>query len=630
VKLDDCSALLGDTLVSIVTQRRPLLRLSLAALSCLLSSALPSCTGRIADRPGELLADRAAPEDDATPSGDGAPPDARVPVTPAFRCDPAQTPLELPLRRLGQTQYINALDHAVRAIDGALADETRTAIAPIIDRYPQDQLGASIDGKHGGFSSADQTVQQQHIDLSYDVGVRVGEVLTRDAARIGRVFGACATDGNAANDAQCIDSFLDGFASRALRRPLAAEDRAFYRNAIGGRVAAADLADLVALVLTAPQFLYHVEHGAAVADRPTRFVLDPWELAARLSFHFWQSPPDEALREAARSGALATDAGFAAQVQRLFDDPRTERSLDRFFREYLWLDTLPALDSRVGDAVFDAFRGDVTPTGALRAAMIDDVLASARSTVRRGAPFAALLDDRRSYARDATLARIYRTPAWSGAGEAPMFSEPQRAGLLTRAAFLSTGTSNTRPIIKGVFIRMGLLCDPIPAPPNNAAATPIPMLEMRTTRQVVEALTEADGTPCAGCHSSLINPLGFASENFDALGRARSVQRFFDASGRVVGEAPVNTRSTPLVSGSDPRPTDDAVALTRMLVESSRLQACFARQYFRFTFGRLERPDGSDDCALSRIHDSALAGRPLAEVLRVVAMDPAFRSRSFQ
>jgi hypothetical protein len=72
------------------------------------------------------------------------------------------------------------------------------------------------------------------------------------------------------------------------------------------------------------------------------------------------------------------------------------------------------------------------------------------------------------------------------------------------------------------------------------------------------------------------------------------------------------------------------VQLTRTLIESNRLQACFARQYFRFTFGRLERTDGSDDCALSRLHDAALAGRPLGEVLRVVAMDPAFRSRSFQ
>ncbi|MBL8678923.1 MAG: DUF1592 domain-containing protein [Myxococcales bacterium] len=611
--------------------RRRVVRSSVAALSCLLSGAIAACTGQIGSRPGDPFADGGPPSADGSPLADGAlPTDARTPVAPAFRCDPAQTPLELPLRRLGRAQYTNAIDHAVRAIDGALVGEVRTAIAPFMDRYPQDHLGASIDGKHGGYASADQTVQQQHIDLSYDVATRVGEVLTRDAARIGRVFGACATDTNTANDAACIDAFLDSFAARALRRPLSAEDKTFYRTAIGGRTAAADLADLVALVLSAPQFLYHVEHGAAMADRPTRFQLDPWELAARLSFHFWQEPPDEALREAARTGALATDAGFAAQVQRLFDDPRTERALDRFFREYLWLDTLPSLDSRVGDPVFDAFRAEVSPSPALRNAMIDDVLSSARNTIRTGGALTALFDDRRSYARDATLAGIYRTPVWSGTGDAPTFTEAQRAGLLTRAAFLSTGTINTRPIIKGVFIRIGLLCDPIPAPPNNAAATPIPMLEMRTTRQVVEALTEAEGTPCAGCHSSLINPLGFASENFDALGRARATQRFFDAMGRVVGEAPVNTRSTPLVSGSDPRETADAVQLTRTLIESNRLQACFARQYFRFTFGRLERTDGSDDCALSRLHDAALAGRPLGEVLRVVAMDPAFRSRSFQ
>ena len=153
---------------------------------------------------------------------------------------------------------------------------------------------------------------------------------------------------------------------------------------------------------------------------------------------------------------------------------------------------------------------------------------------------------------------------------------------------------------------------------------------MRTTRQVVEALTEAPGTPCAACHTTLINPLGFATENFDALGRVRSQQRFFNEMGMVVGQAPVSTRTIPLVSVDDTRESTDAVTLTRMLVESNRLQTCFARQYFRFTFGRLEERDGRDNCALKRMTDAALAGRPLAEVLRVVAMDPAFRTRSFQ
>jgi hypothetical protein len=606
-----------------------MLRTSPALLFALLTvAAAPACVGLIRERPSESATDGGPRDNDGSPpaGADGGPPVA----TPAFRCDPQQTPPELPLRRLGRTQYVNTLDAVINAADPTLANEVRGQISSMLDRYPVDHLGASVDDKHGGYTSADQVVQAQHVDLSYDIATRIGQVLTSDAARIGRVFGACATDANAANDGACLDAFLDRVGERALRRPLTAEDRTFYKNAIGTRTAPEDLADLVALLLTAPQFLYHVEHGQTAGARPAQWTLDPWELAARLSYHFWQAPPDDALRQAARDGTLATEAGFEQQARRLFDDPRTERALDRFFREYLWLDNLPSLDSRVGDRVFDAFRGDVTPTPAVRNAMIDDVLASARATVRSGDPLLSLFTDRRSYARDATLAGIYRTPVWSGMGAAPMFTETERAGLLTRAAFLSTGTANTRPIIKGVFIRIGLLCDRIPAPPNNAAATPIPTLDMRTTRQVVEALTEAPGTPCAGCHTTLINPLGFASENFDALGRVRTQQRFFDEMGRVVGQAPVDTRTVPLVSSTDTRESTDAVSLTRALVESNRLQACFARQYFRFTFGRLEQGDGRDDCALSRLERAAVEGRPLADVLRAVAMDPSFRTRSFQ
>ncbi|MDP3275730.1 MAG: DUF1592 domain-containing protein [Deltaproteobacteria bacterium] len=585
-----------------------------------------ACVGRIAEPPLTQVESDARPETDAS-QADGSPPA----VVQPFACDPQSAPQEVPLRRLGRSQYVNSLDDTLASVDAALAREILTQINPILARFPADHLGASVDDKHGGTSRADQIVQQQHIDVGYDVATEVGQALTRDAARITRVFGACATDGNASNDRACLDGFLDGFGARALRRPLTAEDKTFYRDAVGGRVAREDLADLVALLLTAPQFMYHVEHASdVVGPRAGAFALDSWELASRLSYHFWQRPPDDALRAAAQSGALATEAGFAREVSRVFADPKTEAALDLFFREYLWLDSLPALDSRIGDPVFDAFRGDLRPTSALRDAMIQDVLSAAKWTVRNDQPLGALFTNRRSFAREPLLAGIYGSPMWDGTSEPPMFAQAERTGMLARAALLSTGTANTRPILKGVFIRIGLLCDRIPAPPNNAAATPIPMLERRTTRQVVEALTEADGTPCASCHQTLINPLGFASENFDSLGRVRSVQRFFDERGTVVGEAMVDTRTMPQVQGSDRQTSEGLGDLQRMLVGSRRLEACFARQYFRFTFGRLEATNGIDDCALQRLNNAALEGRPLGEVLRTVALDPHFRTRSFQ
>src|SRR5690606_25433852 len=104
----------------------------------------------------------------------------------------------------------------------------------------------------------------------------------------------------------------------------------------------------------------------------------------------------------------------------------------------------------------------------------------------------------------------------------------------------------TRPIMKGVFIRTTLLCDEVPPPPQDGMAVSINLSPTLSTRQVVEEITEKEPR-CAGCHKSMINPLGFASENFDALGRMRTAQTLFDPTGKVVGQAPINTKSVPKI-----------------------------------------------------------------------------------
>ena len=89
--------------------------------------------------------------------------------------------------------------------------------------------------------------------------------------------------------------------------------------------------------------------------------------------------------------------------------------------------------------------------------------------------------------------------------------------------------------MKGVFLRTNILCDTIPPPPPGANAKPPELMPGMTTRESVEAITEMPGTVCAGCHTLAINPLGFATEGFDALGRFRTAQRLFDAAGVETG-----------------------------------------------------------------------------------------------
>jgi hypothetical protein len=200
--------------------------------------------------------------------------------------------------------------------------------------------------------------------------------------------------------------------------------------------------------------------------------------------------------------------------------------------------------------------------------------------------------------------------------------------MLTRAAFLATGSPTTRPVMKGVFVRETILCDVIPPPPNNANANPPELSPTLSTRQVVEALTEAKGTACAACHVNFINPIGFATENFDALGRLRAEQRLFTDQGVEAGKATIDTRSVPQIVPGDPAESKGAADLMRLITASGKAHACFAQQYFRFTFGRWEQT-AADGCTLERLRQQAGRGGSLQAVFKEAALTPAFQQRRF-
>ena len=583
------------------TRRLP----SIALWASLLGAA--ACVGNIGDE------------------GDG--PDGKVPSTPTnFVCDASVVPDSLPLRRLTHAQYANAISDLVTWVLPSDSQTVIDGLVPLFDRVPDDQR---IGPEHyARFSRLDQAVQQDHVDATYDVANAVGAALTASTARMTEAFGACSTDGDATNDDDCMAELIRSFGERALRRPVTDDDVAFYMQPAGAApFDAADYADVVALMLTSPWTLYFVEHGeeGAAGDRAP---LGPYELASRLSFHFWQTIPDDELLAAARSGEILTAEGYRAQVDRVFADPRTRSALSSYFLEWLENTDLEELDSRLGMPVFDAFVGDFTPGPELRERMLQEVVDSALYYgYQSDGTLADLYRNDKSFAKTDDLAGIYGVPVWDGDGEPPTMTDPTRTGLLTRAAMLATGSANTRPIMKGVFIRTALLCDEIPAPPANAAANPPDLSPELTAREVVEELTHQGA--CAGCHETAINPLGFATEGFDALGRVRNEQVFYDAdTGEVIGSKPIDTTSVPRVDSGDETVSDGPAGLTELVVASPKPYACFTRQYFRFTFGRLEDLDG-DACALSDVKEALDEGQPLAEVLRTVALTAHFRDRSF-
>lgn len=589
--------------------------------------SLAACTGNfVGGIPGAGGGDGAGPGGGVGGAGGGGDTPWEV---QRFTCAANQTPSELPLRRLTKRQVLNAVQDLVARTGLSAQDQSQVlgVMMPTLRGFPDDRLVGVPGEKHGGFTQLDQAIQQGHVDVTYAAANELGHELTSTTARLGALLGPCATDASSANDAQCLRDFVSSFGLLVHRRPLDAADLDFYVEVAGTTpVDPLAVADVVAVLLTSPRFLYHVEEGDPAASGPS--ALDGYALAARLSFHFWQTMPDQELLDAAASGALLTDDGYRAQVQRLFDDPRTDVAMDDFFAHWFRLDELPPLNTRIGTPVFDAFAGADVPSATLHEEMMAEVLDASRDVARAGGTVGDVMTSRRFFARSGALAKLYGQTAWDGTSTPVDFVEPSRSGLLTRAAFLATGSANTRPVMKGYRIRNALLCQKIPPPPANAMATPIELTPDLTTRETVAAITEVPGSACAGCHSTILNPLGYVTEDFDALGRHRTMQQLFDAQGQPTVSKPVDTRATPNVSGVS-TPIDGVAELTQLIADGGEFQTCFVRQYFRFTFQRME-DDVTDGCLLESLQSAALSGRPLREVLMATALAPEFKRRDFR
>jgi hypothetical protein len=547
----------------------------------------------------------------------------------AFTCDPAQRPAELPLKRLSRVQYVNTVRDLVGAVGLATTDRDAvlTALAPELASVPDDRLVGVPGEKHGGFGRLDQAIQQTTVDATYGVANHLGALLTATTARRTALLGACATNASTTDDAVCLSAFVTKLGRLALRRPVTADELAAVTQVAGTTpVDAAALADVIALLTLMPQFLYHVEEGDPLGAGPS--LLDAYALASRLSFHFWQTAPDAELRAAADSGALLTTEGYRAQVQRLFADPRTDAAVGTFFAEWFRVAELTPVNAFNGTPVFDAFAGTDKPAADLHLEMQREVTDLAVWLARSGGTVTDVLTSNRHVAKRADLAKLYKATPWDGVSAPVDLPEPERAGLLTRAAFLASVSGNTRPVMKGLRIRNAFLCQPIPPPPPTVMATPPPLSPDLTTREVVEHITQQPGSACFGCHSTLLNPLGFVTENFDALGRHRSTQALYDATGAVVAQKPVDTKVTPLVGGLF-TPVNDAREVTAALSKSGEFHTCFAQQYFRYTFDRMEDPV-ADGCALRELQAAALRGDHLAEVLMSVALRDEFQKRDLR
>lgn len=560
-----------------------------------------------ADETGGTDSDPTAGTDPTDPSGD----------TDQAACEDEGTSVSR-LRRLSAQQYRNALSDML-----APAGIDVTALAAMeLDRIPVDDPSTlDVDGS---FAILDDRVSDLHARAYYRIADRLGDVVAYDDEHLTAVFGACAleTDPGTA----CVDAFLDDFAMRAYRRPLTEEERAVLHTIADESPDSTEMfRSLVFMVLMSPQFLYHTEVDGEGDD--AAYNLDGYGLASRLSFHFWQSMPDPELFAAAADGSLLTDDGYRAQLDRVFDDPRTQITVDRFYDEWLAMGWLTVFPDTPAFATFAEGTSIGDPAADHLLAAQDEVHALVRHfTFGNDGTLADLLLTDMSFTQSPHLAALYGVEPWDGVSANPTMPPGERAGLLTRVAFLLTGNHETHPVHRGAVVRQKILCDDLPQPdptmlPPGSLDKP-PVTDDQTTRERYEAKT-ADGV-CAGCHQA-INPVGFVLERYDAIGRFRSEEVVIDEdSGEVIATLPIDSAAAPML-GEDAATISTGIELSQQVLDSGRAEACFAKQYFRSTFGRQEAPE--DDCTVAQIETTLAEGGSLREALRAIALEPVFRTR---
>jgi len=343
-------------------------------------------------------------------------------------------------------------------------------------------------------------------------------------------------------EAACAQELLSRFATRAWRRPVSTDELqpilAFYERGRERGGFDEGIRQALTRTLASPFFLYRVEVAPEGLAAGTAWPVSSIELASRLSFFLWGSIPDEELLALAVDERLQDPALLQQQVQRMLADPRATTLAANFV--YQWLD-LDKLDEISPDPVifpYAALAGD------LRSDFIQEMELFVDSVFREDASILSLLDASHSYLNE-RLALHYGIHEVKGLRFRRVeLADERRHGLLGKGAVLmvSAYPNRTSPVLRGAWVLEKLLGTPPPVPPPNVEDLP-ENVAGKPASTVRERLEQHRQNPtCNACHA-VMDPLGFALENFDATGRWRDIDRDtrtpIDASGVLPDGYPV-------------------------------------------------------------------------------------------
>jgi hypothetical protein len=403
-----------------------------------------------------------------------------------------------------------------------------------------------------------------------------------------------------------LDAVVD-WAAQAYRRPLspAEEDelRELYKKLLGEDLEHEEaLRLLVARVLSSPHFLYRIEQPS---PGPDSAPVSDWELASRLSYFLWSSPPDDELRRAAAEGALGKPDVLIAQTRRMLADARVRNLAVEFGCQWLSVRDFAKLDEK-NERIYPTF-------AEIRGPMYEEAILFFADLLQQNRSVLQLIDADYAFLNE-ELAEHYGIPDVTGPQWRRVEGVQQygRGGILGLGAVLAkqSGASRTSPVLRGNWLTSVVLDDELPPPPPDVPPLDDEIPEGLTERQITER--HARDPACMTCHSR-IDPFGFALEGYDAIGRRREA----DAAG-----LPIDSKAT-LPDGTLVQGLDE---LRQYLVNERRDE--FVRQFCRkllgYSLGRGFQL--SDEPLLTKITDAVKANDyKVATAVELIVTSQQFR-----
>jgi hypothetical protein len=505
------------------------------------------------------------------------------PPQPGDVASPAGPPVFLPagIRRLSQAEA----QLAAKLLLGVPTADFAAALGP--------------DLRQSGFTrNADQRVGSVQADALWQATQALANVAVTQRLS---TLAPCTTSGGSE---ACARTFISSFATKAFRRAVTPTEATglldVYRAGQAGSTYAAGIELIITAVLQSASFLYVTELGQG-GSSTTRLTGE--EVATSLALLFTGAPASDELMAQARSGALDTASGRELAARALLSTPAARVQVQRLLLEWEGADAVA--DAPKDPGLFPdwpAVRADVA---AESRAIIDDVMFLGDGTLR------SLLSTAKTTVTPA-LATFY------GLGLSGQVDQPAtRRGLLLAGGFSAANAhfDATAPVKRGATVRRKLLCQDLKLPTTPGLTIVVPAPDpTKTTRERFAAHSASPS--CAGCHQ-LLDPIGFAMESFDAVGRFRTTENGhpIDPSGALVGAGDADGAFT------------DAAGMAALLANSKTVADCFQHQLFRFAAGRSGAEEERTFSDFVRARPSGQRGHVL-ELLVDYAQSESFVTRS--